>query len=353
LKISNAVALSALALSAAAVVLGGCAGESFGVGDPEPVGQGGSEFPPLDTTSGALAGAGGNAGGAGAAGENAGAGGSSGAAAGGSAGAGGAAASEPTLSPCGELRGAAGADDLEVCIEASSFTMGDSDAGVPSGYTVHGPEHRVTLSAYVLDAYEVTVARYRACVAAGACAEPLAVVGQGCTYTTDPGTREQHPVTCVSWDDAIAFCDWDGGRRLPTEAEWERAARGTESTRFPWGDDVSCSKAVFGGNSQQQQCPNHVGQTPRAVGSTPLGVSGEGAFDLTGNAWEWVNDWFGPYSAEEVTDPTGPDTGSVRVLRGGNWQTATASSAAFMRRAEAPAAIAPTSFRCARSIAAP
>ena len=231
--------------------------------------------------------------------------------------------------------------------------MGDSDASVPAGYTAHGPAHQVTLSAYVLDAYEVTVARYRACVAAEACAEPLANVGQGCTYTTDPGSREQHPITCVSWDDAIAFCAWDDGRRLPTEAEWERAARGTESTRFAWGDDVSCSKAVFGGSAQQQQCPNHVGQTPKPVGSTPLGVSADGAFDLTGNAWEWVNDWFGAYPSDEVTDPTGPNTGSVRVLRGGNWQTPTANSAAFMRRAETPASIGPTSFRCARDAAAP
>jgi formylglycine-generating enzyme required for sulfatase activity len=338
-----------------AAALGGCAGESFGVAEAEPTGQGGSAFPPLDTTSSGLSGAGGSsAGSSGEGGASGSAGVGGGAGSGGAGGDAGAGGSAPISSACGELRGAAGEDVLEVCIEASSFTMGDSDAGVPAGYTAHGPAHQVTLStAYVLDAYEVTVARYRACVAAETCREPLTNVGQGCTYTTDPGSREQHPITCVSWDDAIAFCAWDGGRRLPTEAEWERAARGTDATRYAWGDDVSCSKAVFGGSSQQQQCPNHVGQTPKAVGSTPLGVSAEGAFDLTGNAWEWVNDWFGPYASDEVTDPTGPDTGSVRVLRGGNWQTATANAAGFMRRAETPAAIGPTSFRCARDATTP
>ena len=136
-----------------------------------------------------------------------------------------------------------------------------------------------------------------------------------------PGSREQHPITCVSWDDAIAFCAWDGGRRLPSEAEWERAARGTASTRYAWGDDVSCSKAVFGGSSQQQQCPNHVGQTPKAVGSTPLGVSAEGAFDLTGNAWEWVADLYSEtyYLETPVDNPSGPATGEYHVLRGGSW----------------------------------
>lgn len=328
------------------MALAGCAGESFGVAEGNAA-QGGNAFPPLDTTSSGLSGAGGESAGSGGAPEvTAGAGGAlASAGTGGAAGAGGTAA---VSASCGELRGVAGADDLEVCIEAGSFTMGDSDASVPASYVVHGPAHRVTLAAYALDAYEVTVARYRACVTAGSCAAPG--TGQGCTYTTDPGSREQFPITCVSWDDAVGFCTWDGGRRLPSEAEWERAARGTDSRRFAWGDDVSCSKAVFG---SQQQCPQHEGQTPKAVGSTPLGASAEGAFDLTGNAWEWVNDWFGAYGSDEVTDPTGPSNGSLRILRGGNWQTTPAFAAAFMRRADPPAALSPTSFRCARTATPP
>jgi formylglycine-generating enzyme required for sulfatase activity len=288
-----------------------------------------------------LSGSGGSSGEAGAAGS---------AGNGGSASDAGAGGGAPITSACGELRGAAGDDELEVCIEPSSFTMGNSDAGVPEGYMPHSPAHEVTLSGYVLDAYEVTVARYRVCVTAGGCDEPGTNVGLGCTYTTDPDAREQHPVTCVSWDAAGAFCAWDGGRRLPTEAEWERAAGGTASTRYAWGDDFSCARAVSGGSSQ---CSDYAGQLPQAVGSRPLGVSVEGAFDLTGNAWEWVNDWYGSYPSGAVTDPAGPSTGSVRLLRGGNWQTVPALSATFMRRAEAPAAIGPTSFRCARDITTP
>ena len=98
----------------------------------------------------------------------------------------------------------------------------------------------------------------------------------------------------------------------------------------------------------------HVGSTPKAVGSAPLGVSAEGVFDLTGNAWEWVNDRPGPYPSTDVTDPTGPESGSTgRVFRGGNWQTPAANAAAFMRRAMDPQVVtAPTTFRCARSAAA-
>ncbi|HTV21380.1 MAG TPA: SUMF1/EgtB/PvdO family nonheme iron enzyme [Polyangiaceae bacterium] len=270
----------------------------------------------------------------------------------GSAGAGGTRSGPPAPDPsaCGELRSGASSDDGEICVEAGSFSMGDSQVSTPNGYAAHGPIHTVTLSsAFVLDAKEVTVARYRACVVANVCAPPSTETAQGCTYTSASTEQDRLPVTCVSWNDAQIYCGWDGGRRLPTEAEWERAARGPTGTTYAWGDDVSCLNAVWGG---LVQCPEHGGFIPKPVGSAVRGASREGAFDLTGNAWEWVNDWFGPYPSTPVTDPAGPNNGATRVLRGGNWQTPPTQSAAFMRRVEDPASTGPTSFRCARSVQA-
>jgi sulfatase modifying factor 1 len=256
---------------------------------------------------------------------------------------------EPDPSACGELRPGTSADDGETCVEAGAFTMGNSEVSTPNGYAAHGPEHSVTLAAFILDAKEVTVARYRACVVAGDCTPP-STSAQGCTYTAAAGDQDRLPVTCVSWNYAVTFCNWDGGRRLPTEAEWERAARGPTGTTYAWGDDVSCLNAVWGGNVQ---CPEHGGPLPKPVGSAPRGAAREGAFDLTGNAWEWVADWFGAYPSTPVTDPTGPNNGATRVLRGGNWQTPPGQSAAFMRLVADPDVIGPTpfSFRCARSVA--
>jgi formylglycine-generating enzyme required for sulfatase activity len=321
-----------------------CAGSSFELAD-DPA-QGGGGFPPLETNDnlGGLGGDGGAAAGTAGTGGAAGSAGSGGAA--GSAGAGGAA---PVISACGELR-ATGLDDAEICIPAGAFTMGSASDRVPQGYAAHGPEHQVTLAAYVLDAFEVTVARYRTCVGAGTCRAPSTATEQGCTYSEAAGDRDRLPVTCVSWGDADDFCTWDGGRRLPTEAEWERAARGTTGTTYAWGNDVACNKGVFGGSNQ---CDEHAGSLPKAVGSEARGASAEGAMDLTGNAWEWVADWFGAYPNGSVESPVGPNTGSGRIQRGGNWQTPPIDAAAFMRRSLDPDANtppAPWSFRCAHSV---
>lgn len=253
----------------------------------------------------------------------------------------------PPPGACGALRAPSPElADAEACIPAGSFEMGDGSGNVPAGYTAHAPVRSVLLSPYVIDAYEVSVARYRACVSAGACSAPSTSQGQGCTYTAQAGERELHPITCVSWQSAAAFCAWDGDRRLPTEAEWERAARGSSSNDFPWGDTFDCTRAVLGGAAQ---CPQHQSQTPRAVGSTPSGQSAEGVFDLAGNAWEWVADWAGPYTGASTEDPTGPASGSARIQRGGGWQTIATDATGYVRRAEAPAALSGSSFRCARS----
>src|SRR5688572_3035437 len=166
--------------------------------------------------------------------------------------------------------------DNEVCIRAGSFEMGSAEAPRPN-YFAHGPVHTVTLSAYFLDAYEVTVARFRRCVEDGGCTAPSSNALQGCTYTAAAAERERFPVTCVPWPSAQEFCAWDGGRQLPSEAQWEQAARTSAGSKYPWGDAFSCDRAVLAGASQ---CDEYAGQLPRAVGSARSGASPERVYDL-------------------------------------------------------------------------
>jgi len=117
-------------------------------------------------------------------------------------------------------------------------------------------------------------------------------------------------VVGVSWFEAAAYCSWKG-RRLPSEAEWERAARGPRGSRYPWGDEppLDSSRANYEG---------HVGHaTP--VGLYPKGNTAEGLCDMLGNVWEWCADWFGPYQAQRQHDPSGSKSGEAKVIRGGSW----------------------------------
>ncbi len=171
------------------------------------------------------------------------------------------------------------------------------------------PAHAVSIKAFKLEATEVTQGQYYACVMAGACLAP--------TCDWDPcGARATHPVVCVNRVDAIAYCKY-AGKRLPTEAEWEKAARGPKESKFPWGDDpADCSHANLAG------C---VGGT-EPVGSHPIGASMYGALDMAGNVVEWVSDVYDPnyYSVAPLADPTGPaPTPKLEsfVGRGGGWNS--------------------------------
>ena len=214
------------------------------------------------------------------------------------------------------LTRAGGDQDLLGLIPANSFQMGcdSSNSAESCGYTEQ-PLHKVTLSAYFIDKYEVTNARYQACVAAGGCTAPQSVNSRKRRPYYGTSTYADYPVINVKWSQASAFCAWAGGR-LPTEAEREKAARGSSDTRkYPWGNsDPDCTKLNYYNSGS---C---IGDTSR-VGSYPSGASPYGVMDMAGNVFEWVDDWYQPdyYSVSPGSNPQGPAPGLRRVLRGGSW----------------------------------
>lgn len=193
-------------------------------------------------------------------------------------------------------------------VDAGPFTMGSHQ-----GKYDQTPVHVVYLDTYYIDQFEVTNARYQECVNAGVCAQPLDF--SSATHRSYYGNLEfdNYPVIHVSWFMAQTYCEWRGGR-LPTEAEWEKAARGSADEReFPWGDEEpDCTFGNFAGFSG---CKADVTE----IGSYEKGISPYMLYDLAGNVWEWVQDWYGEYYYRESPErnPTGPETGGHRVMRGG------------------------------------
>jgi formylglycine-generating enzyme required for sulfatase activity len=170
------------------------------------------------------------------------------------------------------------------------------------------PQHAATLDGFWIDTTEVTNRQYKLCVAGGACrASKLA---ERPSYNGD-----DLPVAGIPWQDAADYCAWAGGR-LPTEAEWEYAARGPSGAIFPWGDEFNCAGGNFA--DTVTGCDDGFPE-PAPVGSFPQGVSWCGALDMAGNVWEWVGDYYGAYTPEDQVDPAGPTEGSQRILRGGSW----------------------------------
>jgi formylglycine-generating enzyme required for sulfatase activity len=193
-----------------------------------------------------------------------------------------------------------------VYVPAGEFTMGSD-----SGKSDEQPVHTVYLDAFWIDRTEVTNAMYALCVASGDC-QPL-INSSSWTRSSYYGNPEfnDYPVIYVDWNMANDYCTW-AGRRLPTEAEWEKAARGTDERTYPWGNDAT--------NANLLNYNSNVGDTT-AVGTYPNGASSYGALDMAGNVWEWVADWYSKtyYQVSPTENPLGPDSGVERVLRGGSW----------------------------------
>jgi len=227
--------------------------------------------------------------------------------------------------PQPQVSGAKGGEMVRV--PAGEFIMGSDSGGADEK-----PVHRVYLDEFFIDKYEVTNEQYLQCVSAGPCSPNEKYGG-----FTDP----QQPVVGVDWTQASTYCSW-AGKRLPTEAEWEKAARGTDGRTYPWGEGIDCSRANYG------DCKH--GKT-KLVGSYPSGASPYGAMDMAGNVWEWVADWYDEkyYASSPNQNPKGPSSGSYRVLRGGSWYNGTGDLRSSDRFNNGPVGrYYYRGFRCAR-----
>ena len=180
------------------------------------------------------------------------------------------------------------------------------------------PAHMVTVNGFWIDRTEVTSAQYRQCVEAGSCEPPTRD-----TYYSD-SEYDKHPVVYVTWHQASGYCEWADARLL-TEAEWEYAARGPESLKYPWGNKFDGMRVNYCDANCEFDWPDisvDDGYSRTApVGSYPEGASWSGALDLSGNVWEWTADWYDAnyYASSPSRNPTGPDAGVERVRRGGSW----------------------------------
>ncbi len=196
-----------------------------------------------------------------------------------------------------------------VYVPAGEFLMGSSDSDRDAAGD-EKPQHLVYLDAFWIDQTEVTNAQYKQCVQDRKC--NASEYANNSKYNDDT-----QPVVGVGWDDAKAYCEWVG-RQLPTEAQWEKAARGTDGRIYPWSDQkATCEYAVMNDGSGNG-CSKGAAW---AVGSKHQGASPYGALDMAGNVWEWVTDWYDRdyYSSSPARNPQGPSAGEFRVLRGGSW----------------------------------
>jgi formylglycine-generating enzyme required for sulfatase activity/serine/threonine protein kinase len=275
----------------------------------------------------------------------------------------------PPVPPCPE-----GA----VFVKGDTFTMGSADADADEK-----PPHPVKLSAFCLDKTEVTVAAYRQCtkeprngVTCAAAPTTVLITGLSAEDTKfwstfcngDKADKNTHPINCVDWTQAEAYCRWTGGA-LPTEAQWEYAARGTDGRKYPWGNDKPGAKLLNACGTECRAMGEKLGKkgwkvmyeeddgagATSPVGAYLPGASPFGALDMAGNVWEWVADWYAPYPASGDTtaeDPKGPDKSpeSRRVIRGGGWYSGDASwvRAALRSRDDVSNRVNSVGFRCAR-----
>jgi formylglycine-generating enzyme required for sulfatase activity len=262
-----------------------------------------------------------------------------------------------------------------VAIPGGDYFMGSDEKDAQPN---EKPAHKVRVSPYCIDEHEVTVAQYKECSDHGSCRRagkqnvwPGITAAQQKIYdplcnAADPSGKGKHPINCVDWEQSREYCEAQGAR-LPTEAEWELAARGPDGRIYPWGDDPPSAKLL---NACGKECVAWMKKHPdpdvppkamyddddgfantSPVGSFPLGASRYGVKDVVGNVWEWVGDWYGDYGAGAATDPKGPEKGTDKVIRGGSWNGSDPSWVRPSFRFH----VAPTArsygfgFRCAKS----
>ena len=224
---------------------------------------------------------------------------------------------------------------LMALVPAGKFMMGSS-----MGEADEQPEHQVYLETFFMDMHQVTVGQY---------ARFLEATSQEAPSDWTIMNRSQHqkrPIVNVDWADAHAYCTW-AGKRLPTEAEWEKAARGTDGRTYPWGNEHPTK--VFA-NGSQKHWNNHSALTP--VGVFEDGKSPYGIYDMAGNVWEWVSDWYDPnyYKTSPPRNPTGPPSGVSKVIRGGSWGSGPEAMRAADREIHVPSFRGlGTGFRCAKT----
>jgi formylglycine-generating enzyme required for sulfatase activity len=289
------------------------------------------------------------------------------------------------MKPAASASGSAAGATAKACpagmllIPGGEYFMGSEEK---DALDTEKPPHRVKLTAYCIDELEMTVAQYKECSDRGACRragkenvwpgindvqrkiyDPLCNI-------SDPEGKAKHPINCVDWDQAREACETRGAR-LPTEAEWEFAARGPDGRVYPWGDDApnatllnACGKECVAWQKKHRDPDN----TPALmydqddgfpntapVGSFPAGKSRYGLQDVVGNVWEWVADYYADYdkgtATSTVTDPKGPSAGTDRVIRGGAWNGAQPSwvRPSFRFHVVPTARSYGFGFRCAKS----
>jgi formylglycine-generating enzyme required for sulfatase activity len=230
-------------------------------------------------------------------------------------------------------------------IPCGCFDMGDAFS---EGESDELPVHQVCISAFEMDVHEVTNAEYKTCVDDGGCTAPSSSGSSTRGFYYGNTAYDDFPVIYVDWYKATDYCTW-AGKRLPTEAEWEYAARGgLAGKRYPWGGTISGADANYWDSGDPWD--NDTSQV-EYYDPQPTSPNGYGLYDMAGNVWEWVNDWYqyDYYSISPKNDPPGPASGTYPVLRGGSWV-----SNSFNLRVANRFSIYPVSefsnigFRCAR-----